>query len=136
MPPGKRDALSATSAFYRRLGSSPSVSVEVACYGRGSDWLCRLTSQDSKPAPGARLGDAYHPPADLGFLWLRHWEGRTLASGAIAPELFDGDELDDFIEWLLGKLGLPEVQPVLNVSSIDSRKARVFDGESVDLQRQ
>lgn len=47
--------------------------VEVGCYGSSSDWVCRLTDPSCQEE---RHNDAYCPPPDLGYVWLRQSDSK------------------------------------------------------------
>jgi hypothetical protein len=69
--------------------------VEVGCYGAGKDWVCRLTDPSSQEDSH---NDAYSPPPDLGFVWLRESDNKWLASGLLNRGVFrDSCSVETFL---------------------------------------
>lgn len=61
------------------------VAVEVACYGEGTDRICRLSyARENRGA----VNDGYFPPPIIGVVWVREQHHRWFASGMVNREVF------------------------------------------------
>lgn len=101
--------------------------IEVACYGEGTHWLCRLT--DPSLQPRGPQCDAYYPPPEIGFLWLREHEGMCLVSGTVSNVLFrTPGSVFDVVEFILRQLHW-DSQPSIRVELVGVTQTYTFDGE-------
>lgn len=131
MPPRKRDPLSASFTRFTRINGRL---CEVSCYGSGSDYVCRVTEQDSKPTV-SEMTDGYCPPPDGGLLWVRSFDNYCTITGFVRKHLFPhGCHLDDFLEQLQSQLTVDQVQSMRNVQVIGVTRNwnRRFNGEQID----
>jgi hypothetical protein len=107
--------------------------VEVSCYGSGSDWVCRLT--DPSCQSRRRQNDAYCPPPDLGFLWLRESHGMWLASGLVNREVFrDTDTVDAILYRVMEEVVHDFSQLARCVEFVSAEFTATFDGEQGEVQ--
>jgi len=128
MPPRKKDPLSAQRTKYVKLLGNL---FEIACYGHGEDWVCRLTSQFTKPI-ASDMTDGYCPPLDLGLLWLRSFDAHCNITGYLRKALVkNSDELYDLIEIIQTMLPVDQVQPNIHIEVIGATRTWVhcFNGE-------
>ena len=107
---------------------------EIACYGRGDDWVCRITPQKSKPKP-LDMTDGYSPPNDDGLLWIRAFQHTVSITGYVRKPLFPSSvELDSFLDRLQELLPIDEVQPAVTIDVIGQARnwLHCFNGEQMD----
>ncbi len=72
------------------------VAIEVACYGEGGDWVCRLSYAREHRGP---VNDGYYPPPLVGIVWVREQDRRRFGSGMVNREVFrDQDTIDALID--------------------------------------
>jgi hypothetical protein len=106
--------------------------IEVSCYGSGSDWVCRLTDPSCQGGPHS---DAYCPPPDLGFVWLRKSHGMWLASGLVNREVFrDTDTVDEILYRIMEEVVHDFSQLARCVEFVSAEFTATFDGEQVPLE--
>jgi hypothetical protein len=106
--------------------------VEVGCYGSGDDWVCRLTDPSSQED---RHNDAYAPPPDLGFVWLRESDHKWLASGLVNREVFrDTDAVDTLLYQIMNEVIHDGTQLASCVEFVAAEFTATFDGEQGQLQ--
>jgi hypothetical protein len=65
------------------------IAVEVACYGEGTDWVCRLSYAREHRGP---VNDGYIPPPIVGVAWVREQDHRWFASGMVNRKVFRDQE--------------------------------------------
>src|SRR5579871_236619 len=101
--------------------------VEVGCYGAGTDWVCRLT----EPSSQFELhNDAYAPPPDLGFVWLRESDHKWLASGLVNREVFlDTDTVDTLLYRVMKEVIHDDSQLACCIEFVSAEFTATFDGE-------
>lgn len=101
--------------------------IEVGCYGSGSDWICRLNNECTKLDSH---NDAYSPPPDVGFLWLRESGGMWLASGFVNREVFrDAETVDDLLYRVMNEVIHNGSQLARCIEFVAARFTTTFDGE-------
>lgn len=101
--------------------------IEVGCYGSGSDWVCRLTDPSCQTGPHA---DSYCPPPDLGFVWLRESYGRWLASGLVNREVFrDADTVTTLLYRVMEEVIRDDSQLAQCIELVKAERTVTFDGE-------
>ena len=131
--PKKRDRLSANVAIYRKFNNTQ---CEVACYGSGNDFVCRITRNDQKPN-ASEWSDGYHPPPDGGMLWIRSLNGQPLVTGFVQKDLFPNcDDLHDALEKIQQLLPVDQAQAKVNISVVGGRSIQKleFNGEQIDIR--
>ena len=107
--------------------------VEVRCYGAGNDRVCRLTDPSCQGGPH---NDAYCPPPDLGFVWLRESHGMWLASGLVNREVFrDADAVDAILNRVMEEVVRDFSQLARCVEFVSAEFTATFDGEQGRVQR-
>ena len=130
--PRKKDSLSADITKRYRLNG---VLCEIACYGSGNDFVCRITRTDTKPTE-SEWTDGYHPPNDGGMLWIRCFDSQPLVTGFVQKQLFpESIQLFDMIERTIKILPMSNTQPKINVAVLDrgQLKSLEFNGEQIDI---
>jgi hypothetical protein len=101
--------------------------VEVGCYGAGTDWICRLTQTSTKLD---LLNDAYSPPPELGFFWLRESGGMRLASGSVSREVFrDAETVDELLDRVMNEVIHNGSQLARCIEFVATEFTTTFDGE-------
>ena len=106
--------------------------VEVGCYGGGSDWVCRFTDPSCQQE---RHYDAYCPPPDLGFVWLRESDHKWLASGLVNREVFrDTDTVDELLYRVMHEIIHDDTQLARCIEFVGAEFTATFDGEQGPLQ--
>lgn len=101
--------------------------IEIGCYGSGADWVCRLTDPS---AQSARHNDAYSPPPDLGFVWLRESDHRWLASGLVNKEVFrDAGTVDAVLYRIMADVVHDDSQLARCIEFVSADFTVTFDGE-------
>ena len=107
---------------------------EVACYGSGNDFVCRITRHDAKPIQ-SEWNDGYHPPPDAGMLWIRSFDGDCLITGFVQRLMFPkSDDLHQTLDLIQQMLTVDQVQSKVNVRVLGSTKlfSLEFNGEQID----
>lgn len=108
------------------------LAVEVCCYGAGSDWVCRLTDPSCQGGPH---NDAYCPPPDLGFVWLRESHGSWLASGLVNRAVFrDADAVDAILYRVMEEVAHDFSQLARCIEFVSAEFTATFDGEQGQVQ--
>jgi hypothetical protein len=106
--------------------------IEAACYGGGSDWVCRLTDPSSQDS---RHNDRYSPPPDLGFVWLRQSDDAWLASGVVNRGVFrDVDTVDGLLYRVMTDVIGDDSQLAQCIEFVDAAFTTTFDGEEGRVQ--
>lgn len=106
--------------------------IEVGCYGLERDWVCRLTDPSSQEE---HLNDAYFPPPDLGFVWLRESDFMWLASGLVNQEVFrDADTVDRVLYRIMEEVIQRDDQLASCVEFVRAELTVTSDGEQGRLQ--
>jgi hypothetical protein len=100
--------------------------VELGCYGSGKDWVVRMTDPSSQ---SKQHNDAYHPPPDLGFVWLRESDNKWLASGLVNRAVFkDADTVDDLLHRVMNEVIGRGDQLARCIESTAAELTCTFDG--------
>lgn len=131
--PHKNDRLSASIAFDLVFNGC---ACEVACYGSGNDFVCRITLQDMKPT-ASDWNDGYHPPRDGGMLWIRSISEQCLITGFVQKQLFpNSNELHDALDSIQQMLTVDHAQSKVNVSVLGPGliQSLEFNGEQMDTE--
>ena len=131
--PEKHDRLSASIASDLVINGC---TCEVACYGSGDDFVCRITHQDMKPKQ-SEWNDGYHPPCDGGMLWIRSIDGQCLITGTVQKKLFpNSNDLHDTLDSIQQMLTVDQAQSKVNVTVLgrDSIQSLEFNGEQMDTE--
>jgi hypothetical protein len=106
--------------------------VEVGCHGSGKDWVARFTDPSSQDE---RHNDAYSPPPDLGFVWLRESDNKWLASGLVNAAVFkDAATVDDLLYRIMNEVIGRGDQLVRCVEFVAAEFTCSFDGEQGEIQ--
>ena len=101
--------------------------IEVACYGSGKDWLCRLTDSSSQLP---RHNDAYAPPPDLGFVWLRESDHKWLASSLVNKDVFSNlDDVDAVLHRVMTEIVGDDSQLARCIEFVAAELTVTVDGE-------
>ena len=106
--------------------------VEVGCYGAGADWVCRFTDPSSQQE---RHCDAYCPPPDMGFVWLRESDHKWLASVLVNREVFrDVDTVGELLYRVMHEVIHDDMQLAWCIEFVGAEFTATFDGEQGPLQ--
>lgn len=101
--------------------------IDVGCYGAGTDWVCRFTDPSSQQS---EHNDAYWPPPELGFVWLRESDGKWLASGLVHREVFrDADTVDALLYRVMEEVVRDDTQLASCIEFVGAEFTATFDGE-------
>jgi hypothetical protein len=101
--------------------------VEVACYGSGSDWVCRLTDPSAQPDS---VNDAFWPAPDLGFLWFREVDFAWVVSGLVNRQVFrDADTVEELLDRVSREAIKRDEQMAECIEFVAAEFTVTFDGE-------
>jgi hypothetical protein len=106
------------------------IHVNVVCYGSDKDMVFRLTETNTQQVPQS---DAYKPPADFGFIWLRD-VGQThpcwLASCTIkAHSSINHGMVEELLDYIQYHITHTDYSLPLRIEFCLVKKGITFDGE-------
>jgi hypothetical protein len=115
------------TSFEYTLGK---IHVNVVCYGSDKDMVFRLTESNTQQIPQS---DAYKPPADFGFIWLRD-AGQThpwwLASCTIkAHSSINRSTVVELLDYIQCHITHTDYSLPLRIEFCLVKKGVTFDGE-------
>jgi len=131
--PEKLDRLSAAIATDLTINGHD---CEVACYGSGNDYVCRITRHDMKPNR-SEWNDGYHPPCDGGILWIRSIDDQCLITGTVQKHLFPNSKsLHDGLDSIQQMLTVDQAQSKVNVTVLGQSSVQrlEFNGEQIHTE--
>lgn len=102
------------------------IAVEIACYGSGGDWVCRLSYAREERGP---VNDGYYPPPLVGVVWIREQHHRWFGSGMVNREVFrDKDTIYALVD-LVRDVTCPGNSIVYCIELVDPRFVSIESGE-------
>ncbi|MBW4469776.1 MAG: hypothetical protein KME45_05160 [Stenomitos rutilans HA7619-LM2] len=88
---------------------------------------CLTTRQDT-------VNDAYYPPVELGFFWLREHRGLWLASGMVNKAIFrDAETIDRVLYQIMEEALHLDEQLATCVELVETSQTSVSNGEYVQF---
>lgn len=105
--------------------------VEIGCYGATTDCLCRVTYPTTRQEA---VNDAYYPPVEVGFFWLREHKRMWVASGMVNKLIFrDAETIDRILYQIMEEVLDCDDQLASCVELVETRNTSVFNGEEGDV---
>lgn len=100
---------------------------EIGCYGTTTDCLCRVTHPTARQE---EVNDAYYPPVELGFFWLREHRGMWVASGMVNKLIFrDAETINRILNQIMAEALRLDEQLATCVELVEPINTSISNGE-------